>query len=191
MIKFNLNKSTLKKCSAFEDDDEDNEKKLFKPKVSFGNLKTTVSSVDVDQEDKEIANVMGFGMFGRPPKEESKHVKPSTMKVNNIQSKKTARKFDVQEIMKEHQVKWSSALKESSEENSEDEDSRHDVETKNQSEVEDEEDDDLIGPPLPPGFHVDLSDGISSGETSKTTKTNYDDDDDDNDADYNDEDDGN
>lgn len=174
MIKFNLNKSVLKANSAFDDDDEhDDKKQLFKttllPRAS--SVESDDDKSEATEEDKEIASVMGFGTFGRPPKPEPNQPKPSTVRIGS--SQKSAKQFDVEELMKEHKSKWT-------EEKVENCDDSQDSNLES-IEEEDENDDDMIGPPLPPGFSLQNQQSSGSKEASPV------DDDDDDDEDYSDD----
>lgn len=142
-----------------------------------------------DNEAAEMNRVMGFGTFGRPSKPEPAKVektKPltSAAAVASRNQHKTARKFDIEEIMKEHyeriEEKAVTFVKSNSDDGDDDnaDDDDDEIVAPNQkaniskTQIKDSEndtdDDEMIGPPLPPGFQPD--------QDSKDDEKNEDDD---------------
>ena len=114
---------------------------------------------EANAEDSEVSKVMGFGSFGR------------TKNCDKTETK-NAKKFDIEKMMSERPSasKWKpmgqqDEIKEDSDSNnSEQRDqtvsqkldkSESVTEPENFNEPESDSDDDLIGPPLPPGFNLD------------------------------------
>ncbi|XP_054162669.1 WD repeat-containing protein 70-like [Oppia nitens] len=151
----------------------------------------TVSTVDKsddghDQQDSEMAKVMGFATFGRN----------KSLKKNET---KTARKFDIETLMSERPItnKWKPLGQ--SDDNIDEQtnvtnDNQIKASTSDESKAvteiivqketkltqEDDSDSDLIGPPLPPGFSLD---SINKEENNEDND-DEDDDEEDDDEDY-------
>ena len=94
---------------------------------------------DNTEENEEMSKVMGFSGFGR---------------VKQRNNEKTARKFDLDKMLAEAKTKWKPV------ENQDDESSNSNLEMKNEQKTNikheqhdsESDEDDAIGPPLPPGF---------------------------------------
>lgn len=224
MIKFNIGKSTaIRAAAAFGGDEEDEEAKkrrsllppssrdeLMEGTSDDGGKQTAATTKD---DDDEIAKVMGFGTFGRPDKPEKN--KPPAKKQTGPKSakemyrsaaaaaaavKKSARRFDVEEMMRQREAiaKVTPLPEEPEKEEDSEDDSEEEEEESSASkapqpqpqekakEEEEEEDDDMIGPPLPPGFNVDEEEPASTKivKFADEKLDNVDQDSDDNDEDY-------
>lgn len=125
--------------------------------MTHKNLTSNEDECPEEPEDSEVSQVMGFSSFGRS----KSWTKNET---------KSAKKFDIEKLMAERPstTKWKplgpqpddeeddSNSKEANNQNeSKSADKNQATQPKNSNESDYDSDDDLIGPPLPPGFNLD------------------------------------
>lgn len=126
---------------------------MHKKPISFGKISLKATKTD-DNKDKNEANTSGFGTFGRTPIQEHKEIEEIAEDLENQHVQqvmgiknfgKKAKNFDLVELVEQAKVNAQEANKK-----------RLEAEAAKPKEPEtrkdEQSDDELIGPPLPPGM---------------------------------------
>ena len=175
MIKFNLNNKNKSSNST-----------ITTPKA--------FNTEDETESNSQMQQIMGFGTFGRieKPKADNKPPMNQLHKTStNELGMKAARKFDVEELMRQHLENTATNMKSESSDKGE-------SATEESDDSDEDDEDDMIGPPLPPGFHEEsltkATKSVTINDNAKVDKIgdndDDDDDEDDNDNDYKEDDNG-